>query len=339
MQDTDLRFHWVDRAKGIGILLVIFGHTIWLGWSYPIYAFHMPLFFFLSGYLVKSDKLTLTSRFICSKAKALMVPLSVALTASAVVCLTIPDWRESLINVNVCKSIYRLDLNFAQNSSLWFLPVLLMAHVALALWYKVLRSNKHIAALLYGGVAVLILFLPPIMIYLKLPYGRLPLLLDSAALSFCFVVAGWWYREQVGLRRIKWNVGLCIMVLAVLGSLFNGWSNMNSMEFGKCRLLYYPIAMSGVFATIYIAEISEGFAVADKALQFFGRHSLVIFCVQSLLIRAYILVVNKYCGLNMVLYGHNPIWHQIGCFFVVAFIASPIVVMLSMRLRYFLLAK
>lgn len=334
MQDTDLRFHWVDRAKGIGILLVIFGHTIWLGWSYPIYAFHMPLFFFLSGYLVKSDKLIFTSRFICSKAKALMVPLLVALTASAIVCLMIPVWREALINVNVCKSIYRLDLNFVQNSSLWFLPVLLMAHIVLALWYKVLQYNKYIAAMLYGGGAVLILFSPYITTHLKLPYGRMPLLLDSATLAFCFVAAGWLCRRRGGIH-IKFYVALGVLVLAVLGSLFNGWANMNSMEFGRCRMLYYPIAMAGVFATIYIAEISESFAIADKALQFLGRHSLVIFCAQSLLIRAYILVVNKYCGLNMVLYGNNPIWHQIGAFFVVAFIASPIVVFVSVKIRHF----
>jgi fucose 4-O-acetylase-like acetyltransferase len=45
-----LRLHYIDIAKGIGIILVVVGHT-----STPlylhniIYQFHMPLFFILSG--------------------------------------------------------------------------------------------------------------------------------------------------------------------------------------------------------------------------------------------------------------------------------------------------
>jgi fucose 4-O-acetylase-like acetyltransferase len=54
---------WVDVAKGLGILLVVYGHALrahfslvgaqadaWAAWQDRlIYSFHMPLFFFLSG--------------------------------------------------------------------------------------------------------------------------------------------------------------------------------------------------------------------------------------------------------------------------------------------------
>ena len=46
---------WVDYAKFFGIFLMIFGHLIASGshlYSF-IYSFHMPLFFFLAGYLYK----------------------------------------------------------------------------------------------------------------------------------------------------------------------------------------------------------------------------------------------------------------------------------------------
>lgn len=45
------RIAWIDVAKGIGILLVVFGH-LHIGLAVGIiYTFHMPLFFFLSGYV------------------------------------------------------------------------------------------------------------------------------------------------------------------------------------------------------------------------------------------------------------------------------------------------
>ncbi|MBC1212116.1 acyltransferase family protein [Listeria booriae] len=57
------RITWIDYAKGIGIILVVYGHVLRgvfeAGLDIPIklftyedsfiYSFHMPLFFFLSG--------------------------------------------------------------------------------------------------------------------------------------------------------------------------------------------------------------------------------------------------------------------------------------------------
>ena len=58
------RIAWLDTAKGIGIILVVLGHSmspILTGHMVMeslykfLYMFHMPLFFFLSG--VVSEKL------------------------------------------------------------------------------------------------------------------------------------------------------------------------------------------------------------------------------------------------------------------------------------------
>lgn len=45
--NNNQRILWIDMAKGYGIILVIIGH-----WNIPyltdyLYAFHIPLFFFL----------------------------------------------------------------------------------------------------------------------------------------------------------------------------------------------------------------------------------------------------------------------------------------------------
>lgn len=55
------RLRYIDVGRGIGMMLVVLGHTVNPGsllWK-AIFAFHMPLFFMLSGYLYKQrDKAT-----------------------------------------------------------------------------------------------------------------------------------------------------------------------------------------------------------------------------------------------------------------------------------------
>ena len=61
------REEFIDIAKGIAILCVIIGHT-WKN-AYPadkrlmvfIYSFHMPLFFILSGWCLKSTDVKISS--------------------------------------------------------------------------------------------------------------------------------------------------------------------------------------------------------------------------------------------------------------------------------------
>lgn len=55
--DKIKRIDWIDVAKGVGIFLMVMGHT-----SMPdavnrwIYSFHMPLFFLLSGLVFNPGK-------------------------------------------------------------------------------------------------------------------------------------------------------------------------------------------------------------------------------------------------------------------------------------------
>ncbi|HEX2994927.1 MAG TPA: acyltransferase family protein, partial [Anaerolineales bacterium] len=53
------RIEYLDIARGIGILLVVLGHNDFAALSpffhQVIYSFHIPLFFFLSGYFVDTS--------------------------------------------------------------------------------------------------------------------------------------------------------------------------------------------------------------------------------------------------------------------------------------------
>ena len=77
----DRRFHYVDAARGIAVLLVIYGHTFResMRAAYAlVYRFHVSLLFLLSGFgyaLTLEKNKTLTEwRYLGKKAKALLLP-------------------------------------------------------------------------------------------------------------------------------------------------------------------------------------------------------------------------------------------------------------------------
>lgn len=73
IQISKKRIEWLDMAKGYGTLLVILAHlkqSSIPGWW--IYTFHMPLFFFLSGYVFYVPDSF--SAFVKKKCKAILLP-------------------------------------------------------------------------------------------------------------------------------------------------------------------------------------------------------------------------------------------------------------------------
>lgn len=77
------RISWIDIARGIGIILVFFGHTYWPYFTsmnpnnkisnFLVASFHMPLFFFLSGLCFSKKELKFKD-FLFKKIKTILIP-------------------------------------------------------------------------------------------------------------------------------------------------------------------------------------------------------------------------------------------------------------------------
>lgn len=76
MSKLEKRLIWIDIAKGIGLFLVILGHMPSLPEWFRlwIFSFHMPLFFFLSGYTSKSSEDTPLVIFLKKAIKRYLLP-------------------------------------------------------------------------------------------------------------------------------------------------------------------------------------------------------------------------------------------------------------------------
>jgi fucose 4-O-acetylase-like acetyltransferase len=69
------RLAYIDIAKGIGIILVVVGHTATPNLVHNfIYQFHMPLFFFLSGFFYHEKYDFQVKTFVAKKIKGLYFP-------------------------------------------------------------------------------------------------------------------------------------------------------------------------------------------------------------------------------------------------------------------------
>jgi len=209
-QKRDLLF---DGMKGFGILLVITGHAL-QGSSEKfddifafrmIYSFHMPLFFFISGYLFQAGlrKKLLPLSFVLKKARALVVPF---LSWYVIFGL----WRG--LPPDVTLSNYIIRFLRSPDYGYWFLWTLFLCFVSflpLAWLQQRLNAKWH---------AVLILLSYLCFHYLRtLPtgqYGIGPLKMYYSYFAVGYFVCCW--RKHLSLLKNWWPevsiVGFLLLV-------------------------------------------------------------------------------------------------------------------------------
>lgn len=338
--DTNNRIKWVDIAKGIGIILVIAGHTFALDYCRPIYTFHMPLFFFLSGLFLKTDMPF--KQFLQKKTKAILGVWVLVIIISLLICLCVPEWRNMISAKSLLSDFYSVNTNVIQNSSLWYLVCLFFAENMFYLLEKIRTiMSQKLFFILFIIYALTLLMLPNILTiasnFIPLHGNRLPFKIDTALYAVVFISIGKWIKPYIGqlLERCTFIYTIMLFLIWFVLAYFNGVTNLNSLAFGQYRLLFYPIALLGIAWVCGVSrEVStKPNSIIHKIITFYGENSLVIFIFQSLFIRLYLLIANKIFGLEMILYMNNPIEHQIGAFIVVGFIISPIMVLLYKRVK------
>ena len=130
-----VRFDYIDIAKGLGILAVVWGHIMLVGWSHKIiYAFHMPFFFFVSGMLFKREKYTSFVDFLKKRSKRLLVPYFIYAVGSYVLWAGLKFVSHEPLAV-ILKPLPQLVLAQGSgqfmcfNSALWFIPCLLVVEI------------------------------------------------------------------------------------------------------------------------------------------------------------------------------------------------------------------
>lgn len=74
MENVKKRIEWIDIAKGIGMICVLIGHSESSILGNFVYLFHMPLFFFLAGYVYNDSQSNTPMKFFIKRIKSIYLP-------------------------------------------------------------------------------------------------------------------------------------------------------------------------------------------------------------------------------------------------------------------------
>ncbi|MCT1391418.1 acyltransferase family protein [Peribacillus frigoritolerans] len=127
------RESWLDIAKGLGIILVVIGHSENAVVHHYLFWFHMPLFFMISGYLFRPlVSISELKLFIIKKTKQLLIPyVSFGLTIILSVFIVHLDPIELL--KNVIKLLYGGETLVGYLTVFWYVTVFFITQIIFAL--------------------------------------------------------------------------------------------------------------------------------------------------------------------------------------------------------------
>lgn len=271
-------------AKGYGILAVFTGHLVqWTPIGDFVYSFHLPLFFFISGYLFNRDRSF--GKFVAHKCKSILLPYFVLglpivfFNAYYHLAFAGPKFHFIVDGEALIKGIgYNLVLYLVQvrYATLWYLAVLFGVNIVMYLLCRFPYKSLHIIAV----VAMTVLGLG----YYANGGVQLPWNVDVILTAIPFFYAGYFIRQKdlitakilplaVWQKLLAWailmavNIGANIMTFR----LSNEGLEMYNMQYGS-PVWTFLSAFAGVFGVIVFSTLFD-----LKPINYLGEHSMLFF--------------------------------------------------------------
>ncbi|ANS42313.1 acyltransferase family protein [Serratia inhibens] len=290
-----MREAWVDYAKGIGIILVVFGHVnrglysanIHLSESFyqltdsVIYSFHMPLFFFLSGlFFVQSlDRKGKTS-FIISKVDTIVYPYILWSLIQGTVEVVLSRYTNNSANLADVLTLFSQP-----RAQFWFLYALFMVFVLATLLYNKNKFNYILPALIVIS-AGLYVYQNSLSQAFHLGY--------IIKFMIFFLLGALAIRYSAFIGRIGMGTGLIALVaFALLEWGFHDYLGLTYTDVGVFSLILAVVAIA------FIICLSVLLAKADIAwLRRLGELSMVIYLMHILAASGLRIILTKFLHVN-----------------------------------------
>lgn len=272
---------WVNLAKGIAILLVVYGHVIdglyesgnrFITYDIQhniIYGFHMPLFFFISGLFLNN---LLQRRFIevlKSRAFSLLYPYFLWGVIQGSIMALLSKFTNGGLSWD---RILLLPIDpFGQ---FWYLYDLFFMIILFYIFNKVFKKRSFILL-----VMIILFMLSPFMIEWELSriFSHFPFL----------VLGSLFFNEEEKFHKYQLYVIGAVIIALILGR------NVALLKFLASGIL-------GIVLTIIVSKNIKERTVAEKILFKLGKNSLSIYLWHVLVVAGLRIILTRFIGFNHV---------------------------------------
>lgn len=287
---------WVDYAKAIGIILVVYGHVArgvfnaglpmdesnYILVDSIIYSFHMPLFFFLSGLffydsLVKRGKTGL----IVNKVDTIVYPFIVWSLLQGVIEVVLSNYTNGEVTLSQVFSLL-----WAPRAQFWFLYALFLVFVVCSFVYA--RADRRYF------LPILVAFGALYVLKQDVDMGRYGNFIFGNAVFFAL---GVWFNEVKAFFLARYaSLTVLFGALFVLGQyLFHITFGLN-WEFGGLPVL--ALATVSIFFMIALAMWLG--TVRIEWLLFLGASSMTIYLMHILAGSGVRVILSSFLGIDSI---------------------------------------
>jgi fucose 4-O-acetylase-like acetyltransferase len=297
-----------DLLRGIGILLMILGHVYFgAGFDKYIHAFHMPLWFVISGFFADVSKDT--KKHVAKRIKTLLIPF--------IVFGFIYEMLWTVTGHNQWIGfLFPNSIEIPLNGGLWFLPAMFIADIVCFGMLKCLP--EVLSYILIVSVSV----------FGCLHTAVLPFSADSAMVGMGFFLMGY-LLKRFGHRLLQLRIWTTLAILSgdAILILLNDPVNMRLNLYGMIPVFWINAAVTIIALWNICKWIDKKKDL--KVIKEIGSQSIIYVCINQILLT--ILTRISVGGGNTVF---SVLWKGIEAIAIVAvcFISNRIIIKTPLRI-------
>lgn len=260
------RYYWLDVTKFIGIFLIVLCHLP-ISWFLQkfLWTFHVPLFFFISGFLFKEAEAKL---FLQKLSARLVLPYIYVYVVCVVLTMLIKADYDPQHSLNRLLGLFWGTHRYPDfvNSALWFLPGLMTVQV---LYFFGVQKQP----LLYFVLLAVSVF------WYQNHYLNLFFSIDLALLGLNFFIAGVLVKKHAYIDKIRantrWVAALFVVSLLVtvdFAASGNVWYAGPHYSFSLLG------GLMGITMVITLSLLVETYFKPSALIVYISSSTLCIFC-------------------------------------------------------------